>query len=161
MKRRLAISLVLVALSFTVGAGCFGRFAATKAVQKFNLDISEDKWFRECTFVALYIVTVYPVCGFLDLFIFNSIEFWNGTNPINGEAALLSRAGDTRTIDAPDGSRATLTLLEDGAIDCRIVAPGGAETKLRLVRKDGCLTASDPEGQVIARAFIDEAARMQ
>jgi hypothetical protein len=31
---------------------------------------------------VLYIIPVYGIAGFLDLFIFNLIEFWTGSNPM-------------------------------------------------------------------------------
>jgi hypothetical protein len=84
--------------------GCFGRFATTSAVQGFNLDISEGKWVREGVFIALYIVPVYPICAFADLFFINSIEFWTGTNPVSGEGALLTGAETYGGKRLPEGS---------------------------------------------------------
>jgi hypothetical protein len=82
--------------------GCFGRFAMTGAVRKFNLDLTTDQWGREIAFVALYIIPVYPFCATADLLVVNSIEFWSEENPINGEKAItLSSAAPAA---APEGS---------------------------------------------------------
>jgi hypothetical protein len=89
MRRWLGVSL----LSFVLLAGangCLGSFQATQEVRGFNLRAFEGKWPREITFLALYIVPVYPFAALGDLFVFNSIEFWVGENPISGEPGLLS-----------------------------------------------------------------------
>ena len=90
----MARSITIACLLFLLlsAPGCLGRFALTGSVRKFNMDVSDDKWVREVTFVGLYVVPVYPFCAGADLFVVNSIEFWSGKNPVSGDAALLSKA---------------------------------------------------------------------
>ena len=78
MSRRLYMLAVSVLLITSLGTGCIGNFALVSKVRKFNLEVSEDRWGRELVFVCLYIIPAYPISGFLDLIIFNAIEFWNG-----------------------------------------------------------------------------------
>ena len=91
--------------------GCLGKFALTGSVRKFNLDVSDDKWVRESTFVGLYVVPGYPFCAGADLFVVNSIEFWSGKNPISGDAALLSKTweGDNTQDSRRDQTVASAT----------------------------------------------------
>ena len=77
-----------------------GRMALTGTITKFNVNAVEEQWGREVLFVALHLVGVYPFCGFLDLFVINSLEFWNGTNPISGEEALTLSAATGTDQDA-------------------------------------------------------------
>lgn len=66
-----------------------GTGAVNGKVKEFNLKAVENRWGREGTFLALSVLWVYGVCEVLDLFIFNSIEFWSGSNFINGKNALV------------------------------------------------------------------------
>jgi Domain of unknown function (DUF3332) len=81
------ITIVCVVLLFTGLSGCMGQMALNKKVGKFNLESADSRWGREGLFLLLYPVTY--VTSILDLLIFNSIEFWSGTNPINGESPLV------------------------------------------------------------------------
>lgn len=84
IKKAIFGSLALLTLT-----GCMGRSALTGKVLKWNLEVSEDRWNREWTFLGLWLTLIYPICGFLDLLIFNSIEFWTGENNINGQSPLV------------------------------------------------------------------------
>jgi len=54
---------------------------------KFNLSVTENRWGREVVFIPM--LPVHIISGVFDLLIFNSVEFWSGTNPINGKSALV------------------------------------------------------------------------
>ena len=41
-----------------------------------------DKWMKEFVFFGMIVVPVYMFSALLDAFIFNSIQFWSGDNPI-------------------------------------------------------------------------------
>lgn len=80
------IVLLLVASVLT---GCMGTGALNGNVKEWNLEVADSRWGREGTFLALNILWVYRVCSVLDLFVFNSVEFWSGKNFINGKNALV------------------------------------------------------------------------
>jgi hypothetical protein len=81
-------SIVCLLLAFSL-TGCMGHNGLTGKALKFNLETTEDRWGREFMFVGMFVVLIYPICTILDLFIFNSIEFWSGENPINGKSPLV------------------------------------------------------------------------
>jgi hypothetical protein len=81
-----AIAAVALCL---MSAGCMGTQGLGGQVKKFNLTVVENRWGREGVFLALNVLWVYRICTVLDLFIFNSIEFWSGSNPINGKKPLV------------------------------------------------------------------------
>ncbi len=89
MTRNRSIAMLFVSLLLLASPGCLGRMAVTSEVRTFNMNAVEGRWSREILFVGLYVIPVYPICGFLDLCIFNSIEFWQEENPISGEPALV------------------------------------------------------------------------
>ncbi len=81
-----AVAALLVASSLS---GCMGHNALTAKALKFNLTTAEGRWGREGLFVGMMVIPVYPLFKLLDLLIFNSIEFWAGSNPLNGRSALV------------------------------------------------------------------------
>ena len=69
--------------------GCFGGFELTKKVWEFNDNTFENKFLKTLFFYVLNIVPVYGIAGFLDVVIFNLIEFWSGSNPIAMEEGQI------------------------------------------------------------------------
>ena len=154
IKRTLATLLIAAfALSSTA---CIGRMATSGLVRKFNLTVVDGKWPHELVFLALYIIPVYPLAGAVDLIIINSIEFWTGTNPIDGgprvagSTVAAHQAGDQHHVVAADGSEAISTLREDGSIDFEIRGADGSAHFVNVVREEGQLVARDADGQRIA-----------
>jgi hypothetical protein len=84
-------------------SGCFGPFNLTTRVHDWNDSVSENEWAQEGIFLGLSILFVYPFAMLGDALIFNSIEFWGGTNPIDPPTtAKLDDDGDVQA----DGSLA-------------------------------------------------------
>lgn len=90
MFQRTAATLLIIVLLSCVPA-CMGRMAVTSGVRKFNVNVVENRWGREAIFVGFYIIPIYPFCAALDLFLINSLEFWQGKNPISGEDAVVDK----------------------------------------------------------------------
>ncbi len=148
IKRTIATLLVAAfALSSTA---CIGRMATSGLVRNFNLAVVDGKWPREILFLVLHIIPVYPIAGTIDLLIVNSIEFWSGTNPINGKARLAHRPGDQHHVVAADGSQAISTLRVDGSIDFEIRTADGSAHFVNVVREEGQVVARDAQGRRIA-----------
>jgi len=85
--------------------GCFGSFALVKKVYEFNDVASDNKFAKTLLFYVLNIVPVYGIAGFLDLIIFNLLEFWTGSNPIvmnegEFEEQLMTFKGETYKLTA-------------------------------------------------------------
>jgi hypothetical protein len=155
MIKRIAATLLIAAFGLSSTA-CIGRFATSGLVRKFNLTVVQDKWPHEIVFLLLYIIPVYPLAGLIDMIIVNSIEFWTGTNPIDGGPRVAGASvashqpGDTHYAVAADGSEAISTLREDGSIDFEIRAADGSTHFVNVVREDGQLVARDADGQRVA-----------
>ena len=145
MGRRIVSIALVCTLTPMFSAGCIGHGALGGKVMGWNLDVASGKWGREAVFLLLNIIPVYPIAGMIDILVINSIEFHSGTNPLSGQDRL-ARAGDTRTIDGPDGSRTVATLRADKSIDLEVFESDGAAHFLNLVQKDGKLVARDAHG---------------
>ena len=151
--RTLIVSILIAALGLS-NTACIGRMAVSGKVMEFNLRVTEDKWGRELVFLCLYIIPVYGIAGLIDLIVVNSIEFWSGTNPVNGEPRLASFGTQKHVITA-DGSEAISTLREDGSIDIEIRAADGSVHFVNVVREDGRVVGRDATGQRVA--MVDSA----
>lgn len=82
MKVTTRIISLLVALILLVNiAGCYGSFALTKKLYDWNGNAG-DKWMDTVVMWVLMWVPVYSACGFIDVVVLNTIEFWTGSNPV-------------------------------------------------------------------------------
>ena len=77
-KLFLALALTGVMISQT---GCFGEFGLIRKVYEFNQGVG-GKFVNQIVFWAMCVIPVYEVAGMLDVIIFNTIEFWTGSNPV-------------------------------------------------------------------------------
>ena len=73
------IALMLLAVLAPVFTGCYGNFQATKAVYKWNAEVSDEKIVRSVVMWGLLILPVYYIGGLADVFVLNPIEYWSGT----------------------------------------------------------------------------------
>ena len=84
MPRRMFLSLAVWGAA--AGAtGCWGSFAATNKLWKFNDGISDSKWLKWLLFLGLVIIPVYSLFILGDALIFNTIEFFTDKNPLSGD----------------------------------------------------------------------------
>ena len=132
------IKIIAGILALMMCSGCMGHGALTSKVVRWNLETVDSRWGREGVFLGLWVTLVYPVCFILDLFIFNSIEFWSGENAINGKSpvvdmpkeqvlklgingidrARVERLSETKAnlyIDFTNGDSATFDVIRDGS----------------------------------------------
>lgn len=82
MSRRMSVLALALCLMVLV-TGCYGPFNATTSLHDWNGTEFENEWAQEGMFLVLNIIPVYGLWMLGDVLIFNSIEFWGGTNPID------------------------------------------------------------------------------
>lgn len=76
-------SLLAAAFALSLfGASCLGPNNAFNNLHHWNMKVTDNKWGNEGIFLVLNIIPVYGLFYFGDIVIFNSIEFWGGTNPV-------------------------------------------------------------------------------
>jgi len=73
--------------------GCYGSFGLTHKLYKWNGSLG-DKWINSLVMVAFCIVPIYDITLFADGVVFNTIEFWTGSNPVT----MAPGEKDTRTV---------------------------------------------------------------
>lgn len=160
MKTRKFLSRIVagvVAICFmTVSTACYGPFNLTRNVYHWNSGIKgsgevNDKWMKELVFFGMIVIPVYMFSALLDAFIFNSIQFWSGDNPV--KASDLGRDGQTKVVRLGDATvrwtpmeeGATVTYERNGVVERRATIVPGA-TGYRLVDEAGTILAEAQYG---------------
>lgn len=87
------IKLLCAALAVATLAGCAGHNEATKATMKLNMQATDNRYARAG--VTILMSPVYAIATGVDYFVLNSVEFWTGTNPINGKPSIYDMKTET------------------------------------------------------------------
>jgi len=166
---------ISVALASTVLlSSCIGSFSAFNKLKDWNQEATSNKFGNELIFIALWVIPVYQIATLGDLLIFNTIEFWDGTNPIamkpgDEETQIVKSKGSIYEIKATpnrfdvavvDGKKAgkTATLIylpEDQSWNK--VNEDQSLTKLASL-KDGFLMAHLPNKTVAMDSYLSKSA---
>lgn len=75
-------TIILLGATTVLMSGCYGSFALTSKLHRWNGEVSNHKFVNELVFFGLCILPAYELACLGDALIFNSIEFWGGNNPI-------------------------------------------------------------------------------
>ena len=80
-KYKSILALVIATTLLSQLQGCYGNFAMTRKLYQFNGTI-KDKYLRSLATFVMVACQVYTVVGVLDFAVFNTVQFWTGTNPV-------------------------------------------------------------------------------
>ena len=162
---RKAVAIAVMASFMSVTSACFGPFNLTRNVYHFNSGIKgsgevNEKWMKEILFFGMIVIPVYMFAALLDAFIFNSIQFWTGDNPVkatnagsDGATRVVRLGGITMTmVESDRGTR--VTYERNGIVERRAVIEASA-TGYRLIDETGALLAEAEEGQDKSVTFLD------
>jgi Domain of unknown function (DUF3332) len=163
---RKRIVAAIVAGSFlTVTTACYGPFNLTRNVYQWNSNIKgssevNEKWMKEFVFFGMIIIPVYMFSALLDAFIFNSIEFWSGNNPVkandaggDGATRVVRLGGLTVTMAERDRGTA-VTYERNGIVERRAIIEASA-TGYRLIDETGAVLAEAEKGQDGSVTLLD------
>jgi hypothetical protein len=163
-SNRIVLAVVLGSfLTFTTA--CYGPFNLTRSVYHWNSNIKgsgevNEKWMKEFVFFGMIIIPVYMFSSLLDAFIFNSIQFWTGGNPIkandaegNGATRVVRLGGITVTMAESDRGT-TVTYEQNGIVERRAMIETSA-TGYRLINDTGTLLAEAEMGQDGSVTLLD------
>ncbi len=132
-RRTLLTSSTVAGAAALASTGCWGGFNLTGVLYNFNDGVSSSKWVKWLVFLVLIIIPVYGITIFLDAIIFNTIEFYTGSNPVN-----KSELGDGRSVVARRTNDPLVTRLEhyeDGELQ-RVMYTDRSDSELRLLDQD-------------------------
>jgi hypothetical protein len=161
-KKMVALALVISMFTLT-NAACFGKFELTRKIYTFNENVSKNPFVRTLMMWVMLIVPIYWLAGVLDLFIFNLIELFSGSNPLsmlddhtimvaNGNSkAVISRAENSIKIDFYENNAYTgsTRVTRDGKGVVRAAGKLGSEGDFSAAYQDGTFTISDKTGKEI------------
>lgn len=145
MKRRNFLKVALATSTAATTSACFGSFPAIRWVYGLNKDISNSKFVQWLVFLALNIIPVYSIAGFIDIWILNSLEFWFGSSPMS------KRDEKQRVVQLSDDE--TLTLDKDhdaGVLEMHYQGPEKSVTLRMEMHEDGARLL-DGRGRRVAR----------
>ena len=174
---RLVTGVVLMCF-MTMSTACYGPFNLTRNVYHWNSGIKgsgevNDKWMKEFVFFGMIVVPVYMFSALLDAFIFNSIQFWSGDNPVKASELesdglpKVARFGDvtarwtatsegTAVIYERHGIIERRATIVSSAAGYRLVDEGGATLAEAEYAADGTVTVLDRDCQVVQRWTSDQ-----
>ena len=160
MKKLLAYSLAFCFL--ITQTSCFGSFELVKKIYNFNDSASDNNFVKTLLFYVLWIIPVYGISAFLDIIIFNLIEFWSGSNPlamaegeveqemitVNGQDYLVTATKNQFKFEKLNGNEAveigTLKFKDD--TQTWSYAKNGEELDLATINNDFSVTYHTNQG---------------
>lgn len=166
ISKVVALAVVSVALS-----GCVGSNAVTGYLMKFNLKAVDNRYARGG--LNLLLAPAYGLTIAADYLVFNSLEFWTGSNPLTRTPHIFDTKMDTyldinhqldpSLTEAPVGPITSADMIEKGqmqqidenTIQMDITYQSGERATLIGVR-DGEMVTYFIDGEVAAQTSIDE-----
>ncbi len=113
MKRKyFTVAVVALACGSLLTTSCIGSFALSNKLLTWNKQI-DNKFVNELVFFAFWILPVYEVSMLADVVVFNSIEFWSGSNPV-AQGRTVIDGHDGRYLVDCDATGYTITSENDG-----------------------------------------------
>jgi cytochrome b subunit of formate dehydrogenase len=115
--KKITLLLLIVGVSLTSFANCFGKFSLTRKVYAFNEGIGGNDWAGKIIRTLLmYVYFIVPFLGglvfFIDIVILNLIEFWTDSNPLGLNE--YNKEGQYVKSFKKDGETLKLTYLNFG-----------------------------------------------
>ncbi len=137
---------LLLAASFTL-SGCYGSYALFHKVHKFNGEIG-NKWLNSVVHFIANVIPVYSIVFFCDILIFNTIEFWTGSNVL--------ASGDTYQETDANGNQISAVKNADGSLSVNLVDANGNKADFTLERDAEVIRAIDAQGNVISQYSVNQ-----
>ncbi|MGY3943133.1 DUF3332 domain-containing protein [Aeromonas tecta] len=132
---------LLLGMVASVGlSGCMGSMGLSAMLTKGNLSAVDNRYGRAGVFVLLS--PVYGLAATADLFVFNTIEFWSGKNPITGKSpALVDQKADAvikvnQHLD-PALNKVPLAMLPQGVREVEVTYPDDRTALMEIHYLDG------------------------
>jgi hypothetical protein len=163
--RNRIVAAVVMGSFLTLTTACYGPFNLTRNVYHWNGNIKggkevNEKWMKEFVFFGMIIIPVYMFSALLDAFIFNSIQFWSGDNPVkatdeggDGATRIVKLGGVTVTMVESDRGT-TVTYERNGIVEQRATIETNA-TGYRLIDETGVLLAEAEKGKDGSVTLLD------
>jgi len=153
MKSKIILMLLCSSVLFT---SCIGSFSAFNGLREWNQNATNNKFGNEIIFIALWIIPVYQIASLGDLVIFNTIEFWDGKNPL----AMSEGESETEIVKGKNSTyaiTATKNKFDIKVIDGRHL---GVVTKLIYQENDQSWNLVKEDGKKVKLTSLKKGFRM-
>ena len=130
------LSAMLIVALTPLFAGCYGSFRVTKALHKFNGNVTENSVVNQVIFWI--IAPAYGFTAFVDVLVVNTMEFWSGEKV-------------TTAMTAEDGTDYVMESNGDGkSVTVTVTRPDEAPTQLTYTRVgEDQLQVTDAQGNLL------------
>ncbi len=130
--------IILLSLSLSVLTGCMGQMGLSKDLNKWNMEVTKDRWGREGIFLGLHLLGVSPIVTMIDLLGINAVEFWTGTNPYTKKspAVVDMAAADIEKAGLKNVAQATIRYNGKDTVKLDIIFKDGHEEVISAIRKE-------------------------
>lgn len=143
------IAALMIAGMAVLSTGCYGSFAVTKKIYKWNGKVAKEP-VPTIVMWAFLIIPVYGVSGLLDFFILNTLEFWTGSNPLaKGDSEATTYLAKT------DKGDLLLTQKRDVILIAKKEKPEEVIMTLHYDQTQGAWFAKGSNDQMIKVAEFD------
>ena len=112
MKKNKSLLVCTVLAGSILFTSCIGSFKLWGGLKDWNESVG-NKFVNELVFIALHIVPVYEIAYLGDLLIFNSIEFWSGSNPVASNEVKVMKGENGEYLVKTNKDGYTITNKED------------------------------------------------
>ncbi|MEL0630820.1 DUF3332 family protein [Psychromonas aquatilis] len=170
------VAMVATVASLTGAlSACVGSNAVTEKVMQFNLEVVDNRYARGG--VNILLTPIYALTLAVDVVVFNSLEFWTGKNPLNGNPHIFDSDVETQyhlnneldpslheaplkpltNVNTPEKSVQTVKVnpINEDTIDYDIVYTNG-ETAVLRGEKIGEEVKFSLNGEFVTMTSIDE-----
>ena len=162
---------IIISASLVTLFGCVGSNAVTGKLMEFNVKAVDNRYARGG--LNMLLAPAYGLTVAADYLVFNSLEFWTGSNPLTGAPHIFDTKVDTyldinhqldpSLTEAPVGPITNVNMIEKGqmqqidenTIQMDITYQSGERATLIGVR-DGEMVTYFIDGEVVAQTSIDE-----
>ncbi|WP_025820521.1 DUF3332 domain-containing protein [Shewanella marina] len=166
--KKTVIALTLATLMTSQLTACMGQMGLSGMLTKANLSVVDNRYARAGLYMLL--APAYGLTATADLFIFNSVEFWTGTNPITGKSPAVvdlpveaifkvNQHINQELTDAPASqiklTKATMTSVDAQTLAMMLTYEDGT-TQLMEGKKDGEMVDFYLDKQLITRVSLNE-----
>jgi hypothetical protein len=180
IQKKLVISLLIISVFLT--GNCFGKFSLVRKIYEINSDITLGQQGKmggviKSIFMILFLILpVYSISSFVDIILFNVIEFWTDKNPLalneKANEELVSNNGTSITKKIT-GNRMDLVIKNNEKIETIVLykdKPGKFYTEKKnqieeiklnsmefgLVSILSMDTSNESKKQIVPTQLIDE-----
>jgi hypothetical protein len=128
IKKNLLVSLLL--LSIFLSGNCFGKFGLVRKIYEVNDGLTFGATgklggvIKSIVMIVFVILPVYSISFFLDIIVFNLIEFWTDKNPMalnEKPVQELASEGNTSISKKVDGDRMDLIIKNNQSVESIVV----------------------------------------